>query len=70
MKRLGIDGHALLGMVGLVGSGILDHWSVIAGAIAASATAAYMSLRAVREWVKLRRELRSKELKDESKNEN
>jgi hypothetical protein len=49
----------------LIGAVVVDHWSTIAGALAAAATAAYMSLRAVREWVKLRGELRAKELTDE-----
>jgi hypothetical protein len=65
MKRLGIDLHSVVGGAGLLGAVIVDHWSAIAGALAAAATAAYMSLRAAREWVKLRSELRSKERKDE-----
>jgi hypothetical protein len=65
MKKFGIDVHSMVGGAGLLGAVVVDHWSAIAGTLAAAATAAYMSLRAVREWVKLRSELRSKERKDE-----
>jgi hypothetical protein len=67
MKRLGLDGHAITGGAGFFASVFISHWSELAGGMAATATAVYMSLCAVREWVRLRRELRSKELKDESK---
>jgi hypothetical protein len=70
MKKYGLDIHAVMGGSGFIASVIVAHWNEIAGACAAFATAVYMSLRATREWVRLRRELRSKELKDESKNEN
>ncbi|MGA2854805.1 MAG: hypothetical protein ABSE90_11840 [Verrucomicrobiota bacterium] len=65
MKRLGIDAHALTGGAGFCASIVVGHWSELAGGLAAVATAFYMALRAVREWVKLRRELRAKELSDE-----
>jgi hypothetical protein len=65
MKRAGIDFHALTGGAGFCASIVLSHWSEFAGGIAATATAAYMALRAVREWVKLRSELRAKEVADE-----
>jgi hypothetical protein len=67
MKRLGIDGHSWTGGAGFLASVVVGHWSEIAGSCAAIATAMYMVLRAVREWVKLRGELRAKELVDESK---
>jgi hypothetical protein len=65
VKKIGFDIHAALGGAGLLAAISIDHWSTLAGCLAAVATAAYMSLRAVREWVKLRAELRSKERSDE-----
>jgi hypothetical protein len=70
LKRVGVDVHAMLGGAGLLAAVSLDHWSTLAGCLAAVATAAYMSLRAVREWVKLRSELRAKERTDETANKN
>ena len=67
MRRFGIDGHSWTGGAGFLASIVVSHWSEVAACTAAVATAAYMTLRAVREWVKLRRELNTKERADESK---
>jgi hypothetical protein len=69
LRRAGIDLNAATGGAGFVASVVVGHYSELVGALAAGTTAAYMALRAAREWVKLRRDLRAKELKDESKNE-
>ena len=60
MKRFGVDLHTFTGGSGLIGSAILTHWNALAGGLAATATAIYMSLRATREWIKLRHELKEK----------
>jgi hypothetical protein len=60
MKKYGIDVHAVTGGSGFIASVVVTHWNEIAGACAALATAVYMGLRAAREWVKLRREMKDK----------
>lgn len=65
MKRLGVDIHAAAGWIGLAGSALWTHYNTLCGGLAATATAAYMGLRAAREWVKLRRDLRQKDKTNE-----
>lgn len=69
MKKFGIDLHAATGGAGLLGSAIWTHWNALAGGIAATATAVYMGLRAAREWVKLRRDLKEKAKPNEPDND-
>lgn len=55
MQKLGIDIHSLAGGCGFLAAGFLDQWSAIAGGCVATATAVYMSLRAWREWKKIKK---------------
>lgn len=63
MKQLGIDGHSLVGGTGLVATiaaNGVNFWLSVGVGLA---TFTYMALRAAREWVKLKHDL--KEIKKE-----
>jgi len=62
MKRLGMDMTALIGGSGFLASIVVSQWSAWAAGATAVATAVYMTIRAVREWIKLRQELHQNEL--------
>ena len=57
--KSGIDFHTLLGVGGTGASVALSSWNYLAGGAAALATAAYMTICAVREWKKMRRDGKS-----------
>ena len=59
MKQLGIDGHAFLGMGGLAATAVAGNVDVWLCAATGIATFTYMSLRAAREWVKLKHDLKN-----------
>lgn len=54
--KSGIDLHALLGIGGTGASVALSSWNHLAGGAAALATAAYMTVLAVREFKKMKRD--------------
>lgn len=56
MNKLGIDGHAIFGAAGTVATAMTPH--EIIACFVGVATGVYMVLRGVREYVKLRRELK------------
>ncbi len=50
------DGHTINGISGLLATFALSDVSTIASIAVGFATASYMTLRAVREWLKIRQE--------------
>jgi hypothetical protein len=54
MTKTGFDVHAFIGVLGISFSGAISLYSTIMGALAATATAAYMGLRAYGEWRKVK----------------
>ncbi len=50
------DGHRIgVGIIGTLGSFLLEHWEKAPAALAALATAAFMTLSAIQKWRQLRR---------------
>lgn len=63
MKKLGLDVHSFVGVGGLLATIGASSVSLWAGAAAGVATAVYMGLRAMREYVSLKADLlKEKEL--------
>ena len=61
--------HAALGAVGVLSAAWIGQYNAVMGAIAATATAGYMCLRAAREWVKLRRDRKTDDTQPKAKND-
>lgn len=59
-KLIGLDGRAFAGILATTFSTIAADYNIFIGAIAGTATAFYMSLRAYREWCKVRSERKNK----------
>lgn len=51
-----LDGHTFTGIGGFLASIVLSDVSTIASIAVGAATAAYMAMRAYREWMKIRAE--------------
>jgi hypothetical protein len=66
LSKFGVDGHAFAGVTGCVATVMASSLSVWAGAAAGSATAIYMILRACREYVKLKHDVRAEKKYEQS----
>lgn len=53
-KSFGIDLHSIAGFAAITGAAIIGDYNLIMGAIAGTATAFYMALRAYREFSKVK----------------
>jgi hypothetical protein len=67
MKKFGIDWHSMFGAGCVLGTMVMTQVNQGVALVAGCATALYMTLRACREYVRLRRELDT-ERNYESKN--
>ena len=61
------DGHTITGIGGLFASVALTDVSAIASIAVGTATAAYMALRAAREWIKIRADIRAENIRPKNK---
>ena len=62
MKKFGIDWHSIFGASGVLGTMVMTQVNQGVALVAGCATALYMTLRACREYVRLRREMNTEKI--------